>query len=289
MEEPAIEGLEKAIGRTLATELLYEDWNTLANEFVSGNFPDTDLQGAIEHGRIPIISWKCDSNTQNSDDIIATSTAEDIVIINTAKALAKYPGPVFLRWNWEFNNQPDGKTQTCLGDGDTSGRPTAATYAAFRAAWQRIWFLFQSNGATNVRFLWNPSSYNATLNNDPGNFYPGNAFVDWLGIDTYQDKTDETFADNITQFYTDYSNPKYDGKPLMVGENGSRNDGTANPDFQVPYLKSLLAALDKGAYPLIKGYNYFDAVGPNGSWTFDPLGLTEFIQVGQNPYFNPKP
>ena len=45
-------------------------------------------------------------------------------------------------------------------------------------------------------------------------FYPGNNYVDWIGIDTYQRSATATFADDFGLFYVDFSNGQYATKPL---------------------------------------------------------------------------
>ncbi len=179
------------INHPFALHLVYYNWTDIQTEVVNGTFPDSSLQGDIEHGRIPVISWHCDQSTTsgNTDALIASGDAtETATITATAQALAKYPGPVLLRWFWEFNllqSSEAGLNQYCLGDvGSTGTTLPPQVYADFIAAWQRIWQLFQQAGATNVSFLWNPGSYNSDTDPSyPGPYYPGSAFVDWIGVE----------------------------------------------------------------------------------------------------------
>ncbi len=184
-QEAAIELLERASGinRPFALHLGYYGWTDLSQLLNAGGVfqPDTALQGDIQHGRVPVISWTCDGKTVNSDHIIASGDpTENAVITATAKALAQYPGPVLLRWFWEFNliNANDGN-QPCRNDNGTA--PTQQVYTDFIGAWQHIHQLFQSAGATNVVFLWNPGHYTEGNPNDPHSYYPENAYVDWIG------------------------------------------------------------------------------------------------------------
>ena len=94
-----------------------------------------------------MISWVCDGTVANSDHVIRSGDAgEDAVITATARALAQYPGPVLLRWFWEFNVLVN--NQSCRGD--TGGKPTQQVYTDFIAAWRHIRQLFQNAGAANV-------------------------------------------------------------------------------------------------------------------------------------------
>ena len=116
--------------------------------------------------------WQCDSSVANSDHVIAVGNpAEDAVITATAKALAQYPGPGLSSMDvGVFNDLAN--HNTCLGW--TSGTPTPQIYNDFIGAWQHIWNLFQSAGATNVDcgIASGGSKY------APDGFYPGNAYVD---------------------------------------------------------------------------------------------------------------
>ena len=272
--EAAIEAREgpapNGIGRRFALHLHYKQWTDLAQQLNSAGVfqPDADLQGDISHGRVPVISWACDDATPNSNHVIAGGDPnEDAVITASAKALAQYPGPVILRWLWEVNVLTN--HQTCRGD--TGGTPTQQVYSDFIGAWRHIRGLFQSAGATNVVFLWNPGSYRADGNaDDPHGFYPGNAYVDWIGVDTYQRAATETFDDDFALFYNDFGNSQYGNKPLMVGENGSPTYAQNNIELQWTYLQGLLASMQANRYPLLKAYDYFDSPGNSTvSWALD--------------------
>ncbi len=283
-QEQAIEILEGpapgGIGHTFALHLVYYKWGDIAALLDSNGIfqPDSDLAGDISHGRVPVISWKCDQDVANSDSVIAGgNAAEDAIITATANALKQYPGPVLFRWFWEFNDL--GNNQTCRGD--TGGAPTAQVYNGFIGAWQHIWTLFQKAGANNVVFLWNPGDYTGAADKDPHGFYPGNAYVDWIGIDTYQRAAGDTFINDFGQFYSDFTASQFGGKPLMVGENGSQGYSIDNSEIQAGYLQGLLADIRNGTYPLLKAYDYFDAPGtaPN-NWVLDAQGgLAEFATI----------
>jgi hypothetical protein len=288
-QEAAIELLEgpSGVNRTFAFHLAYYGWTDLSQLLNSAGVlqPDTALQGDIDHGRVPVISWTCDRQTTNSDHIIASGDpTEDAVITATAKALAQYPGPVLLRWFWEFNllNANDGN-QPCRND---NGTATQQVYTDFIGAWQHIHQLFQSAGAANVIFLWNPGGYTDGDRDDPHGYYPGNAYVDWIGIDTYQRSQTASFVSDFGVFYTDFTASQYGGKPLMVGENASANESVYNTELQPTYLNGILADLKSNLYPALKAYDYFDALGtaPN-DWVLDAQGLPAFATLAASPFF----
>jgi hypothetical protein len=206
-EGPAPNG----ISRTFALHLHYYQWTDVAAMLDSNGVfqPDAAVGGDISHGRVPVISWKCDQSTTNTDHLVAGGDAnEDAIITATAKALAQYPGPVLLRWFWEFNLLNSGNStgnRNCLGN-FTSGPPPQQVYGDFIGAWRHIWALFQNAGATNVSFLWNPGTFGADGDqSDPHPYYPGNDYVDWIGVDTYQRSTTDGFIDDYDLFYNDFA------------------------------------------------------------------------------------
>ena len=206
------------INHAIPLHLIYYQWSDIAALLDNkGVFqPDAAMAGNIAHGRVPVISWKCDQAGPNSNHLIAGGDAnEDALITASAHALKQYPGPVMLRWFWEFN-QLD-KNQNCRGD--AGGKPAAQVYNDFIAAWRHIYTLFQNAGAMNVVFVWNPGAYTPGANDDPHSYYPGNSYVDWIAIDVYQRGTTDTFVNDFDQFYSDFSQSAYAGK-LHDGSNG---------------------------------------------------------------------
>ncbi len=295
-QEKAIELREgpapTGINRPFALHLHYYQWSDLSQELNNGVFqPDTQLLGDLTHGRIPVISWACDGQVANSDHVIAGGNAsEDAVIAATARALAQYPGPILLRWFWEFNDLTN--NQVCRGDNGKA--PAPQVYSDFIGAWQHIRTLFQSAGATNVLFLWNPGHYNSDGgSDDPHGFYPGNNYVDWIGVDTYQRSASSTFADDFGLFYTDFTASQFGNKPLMVGENGALGFSQNNTELQWTYLQGLLADVQSNRYPQLKAYCYFDAPGNTGAWVLDNNngqgngGLAAFAALAGSLLFEP--
>ena len=142
-------------------------------------------------------------------------------------------------------------------------------------AWQHIWTIFQSVGASNVAFVWCPSIQGTGF---ASSYYPGNSYVDWIGWDGYDRKQDPTMLN--TQFLPFYSFWKSSGKPMMIGETGATID-------QATYLAQLQNALPV-TFPGVKAVMYYDSKSTS-DWTLTDtpgdLGVTAFTTLGQTPYF----
>jgi hypothetical protein len=128
-EGPAPSGVNRKFG----LHLIYQSWNEIAQQLdKNGVFqPNVAFAGDIAHGRVPVVSWGCDQTGPNSNHAIATGDAnEDAIITVTATALKQFPGPVMLRWFWEFNQL--NKNQSCRGD--NGGTRTQQVYDDFIGA-----------------------------------------------------------------------------------------------------------------------------------------------------------
>ena len=111
--------------------------------------------------------------------------------------------------------------------------------------------------------------------NDPAPYYPGSANVDWVAFDAY----DTTGSPDVSAtLSTPYSQAVGFGKPILVAETG------ASVLIQKPYLDSVVPAL-QSKFQAIRGFMYYDATTPNGSWTLDPVnGLPAFSTMANDPY-----
>ncbi|WP_336492820.1 glycosyl hydrolase, partial [Methylobacterium nigriterrae] len=152
-------------------------------------------------------------------DEVATG-AYDAHFLKAAQALAagrSEAGPIYVRLGWEFNG---------------SWMPWAAQghEAAFVTAFQNVVSLFRSV-SDQFRFVWD---VNAGGSYDPAKAYPGDAYVDVVGMDFYYntawDPTDplKAFASKVSQSYglqwqQDFAAAH--GKATAISEWGVQTDG----------------------------------------------------------------
>ena len=66
--------------------------------------------------------------------------------------------------------------------------------AVFVAAWQHIVTVFRRQGAANVTWLWTVNVIHKRGIPSPDRWWPGNSYVNWVGIDGYYLKRSWTFA-----------------------------------------------------------------------------------------------
>lgn len=138
--------------------------------------------------------------------------ARDSVIEAAAKRLAAYRKPMLLRWAWEMN-----------GDwfewgGPNNGRDPGLYVTAFR----RIHRIFRANGADNVAFVWSPN-WNSSPNtsaNAMGKYYPGDAYVDWVGVSGY-----DFYSESPSTLFRPVVSAYGRRKPIIVTETAAIDHG----------------------------------------------------------------
>lgn len=128
---------------------------------------------------------------------------DDGYVRQLAEAIRAFGHPVVLDFGHEMNGN-------WSGFGYPSVRP-----ATFVAAYRHVYNVFQQVGANDVTWVWavNVLQGGAT---SPGPYFPGNGYVDWIGIDgydwtgtlTFQQRFDPTLAE-IRRLST---------KPVLISE-----------------------------------------------------------------------
>lgn len=175
-------------------------------------FPLHAITCIHDHGAIPIVSlelWHWHDQRPQLEQIRAGNYDDAFRV--WATDARKYGHPVFLRFGFEFN-----------GDWFSwSGDPEA-----YRAAWRHVHDLFTQVGADNVTWVWAPNVQSCP--DEPTNaaerYYPGDDYVDWIGVDGYNFGDDHDkwhhwssfesiFAKTLTALHTQHPD-----KPIMISE-----------------------------------------------------------------------
>jgi beta-mannanase len=166
--------------------------------------------------------------------------SQDARIASAARRLADYGKPMLLRWAWEMN-----------GDwfewgGANNGRNPAAYVSAYR----RIHRIFADEGADNVAFVWSPnwnSGPDASWNRME-RYYPGDGYVDWVGVSGYN-FYQESPATLFRHVVGEYGKRK----PIIVTETAAIDHGGQS---KADWIGKLSAYVRKT--PAIGGVVWFD-------------------------------
>jgi hypothetical protein len=255
-EPGGITTLETAIGRNLALDRTYVPWTFTgwANRIA----PDKAA------GRLSELAWSAAPTTTAA--AIAAGT-QDRVILAAARAMRDAGTQVMLVPWYEFD-QPRGHKRFI-------GGPKRVV-----AAWRHMVGLFRAVGATNVHFVWTPMAYDfgPHANVDAAAFYPGNAYVHWIGADAYNFpgapfRTQAELLDPALAFAHKHK------KPFIVGETASLSSSAETPAWIEAY------GAWAGLHPHVKAITYFDSISPKGNdfrLMAAPSVLAAFAALGQD-------
>ncbi|GLX99673.1 hypothetical protein Acsp01_00530 [Actinoplanes sp. NBRC 101535] len=134
-----------------------------------------------------------------------TNGSSDANIRSVAKKLKGMKRPIMLRWGWEMN-----------GDWfEWGGGQNGQNAANYVKAWQRIHGIFADQGVTNVAWVWSPN-WNASPNqswNQTKKYYPGDEYVDWVGISGYN-----FYGETPTKLFTQITDTYGSRKPIVLSE-----------------------------------------------------------------------
>jgi hypothetical protein len=233
------------------------------------------------------------STTQGITDAQIVAGDDDPLITTRAQQLKAFGRPVFLRYMWAPNLPAATTNRTPCLDPVTDGSSGNFNPAEYVAAYKHIHQIFTQQNATNVIWVWGYSSEGS----DATPYYPGAAYVDWIGIDVY-DGPEVSFTSLISPTYpfaTQF------GKPVVITETGAVPVAQATPDVSPapnasppppPFIPSMMPALQQ-QFPEIRGLIYFDSASYYstssplwGNWGLGDEGLGAFYQLAKLPYMN---
>lgn len=178
---------------------------------------DSLMQAIYNTGAVPMITWEPWSalfaNTgKNTPQNIMPSISNglyDDYLGKFARQLKSLRRPVFLRFAHEPGNPAYPWTSSDTGTGKV-----------YTDAWKYVHHFFDSAGARNVIWVWNPWKPETA-----GNYFPGRRYVDWLGVTVLNYGTSYPGGQwySFRQLYTPFHSLSLfrSGLPVMVAEIGS--------------------------------------------------------------------
>jgi hypothetical protein len=239
-----LETFEAHSGHAVAILQVHQDWGSI--------HPDV-LQRVRARGAVPMLI------TEYDDLNGIVNGSQDAAIKAMNAALSAYGGPVLFRWNWEMN----GDWYPWAGQGQAK---------EWVAAYRHLHDLLT---APNVSWIWNPNVYDPNSTPGPGvpanpaPWYPGDAYVDWMGADGYSYGT-ETFSRVFAATYELFQELAPD-KPMILPE-WAASDRAGR---KAAYISEAFAQVPT-AYPAIKAMIYYnDTLGDGKDWPLENLAAAE--------------
>jgi hypothetical protein len=265
-------GFEAEIGRQVAINHNFvgwtQDWTTMLSNLGAG-------------GRIPLVTWEAWDGSVGAPLTNIIGGTYDSMITARAQAAKAFGKKFFLRWGHEMNGN------WYPWDGANNGANLAAT-TTFISAYRHIHDLFVAAGATNALWVFCPNvaSVPGDSWNQWQNYYPGDAYVDWMGFDGYNWGTVQatsTWQTLPTIAGSIYSSLAAKGKPIMIPETASAEQG----GDKTAWIAGILPAM-KTMFPEVKALVWFQ-MNKETDWRVDssPSAATAFISLAGDPYFNP--
>jgi hypothetical protein len=252
------------------------------NRFYSGmdNWINDRTRWDVENHIIPLITWE-----QGGFDLVQLAEGAYDAILKLRAQQAKALGAeIFMRWGHEMNGNwypwSGAMNGGMLGDGP----------GKYIRAWRHVHDVFKAEGADNVVWVWCPlvTDVPAEPWNHWANYYPGDEYVDWIGMDSYNWGSSsnccvwQDFTTLTDALYQDYASM---GKPLMLPETASAEVGGDKAAW-IDDFHMLL----KTKYSAIRAVVWFD-IDKETDWRVDssPKTLEAFKRMAHDPWFNPEP
>lgn len=252
------------------------------------------------NGRIPLIIL-----TSGGDATTTLSGARDSMFAQRAREFASFGKPVFMRYFTAMNRGGASKTgQLGVNDRDLEHKTDSsqaeenARAANFIAVWRHVHDIFVANGATNVAWIlsYGDQKDKWGYTGDYGElYYPGDAYVDWVGLNGYNQTPDISKYGLFTPRFKNFYNFWWDKykKPLIMTETGSIIDGIG----QAIWIKDAHTNVQVNL-PGLKGISYFNSIGSGGTlgasdedhnFILSGEGLKEYKNMANDPNFSFKP
>ena len=259
---PTLSHYETQIGKGSSLVLWYQAWDE--NHQMQA-FPTAQMEAVREHGSIPMLAWEPDANPGplNQPAFSLAKIADgtyDSYLRQYASQVKAWGHPFFLRFASEMNG---GWTSWFEGNsGNSAGQ--------FVRAWRHVHDIFASVGATNATWVWCPNDEDA-YTTPLEDLYPGNAYVDWAGIDGYNFSTDldgapwRSFSTIFSETYRHILRLIPPTMPMMIGETGSVEDGGSKASWITDALSTQLPR----NYPRIKALLWFEESDGNLNLRYD--------------------
>ncbi|MBN2057249.1 MAG: hypothetical protein JW782_00415 [Candidatus Saganbacteria bacterium] len=243
-------------GKDLAVVLSYVHW--------SDAFPASDAEQVFNNRSVPLITWEpWISHPLGTLEAIASGSYEAYVrgFIQSAKDWGK---PLLLRFAHEMNGN------WYPWDGYHNGA-TAEAAEKYKRAWIYIYNVVQDVGAKNIALVWTPNNTDQPQAswNVIQNYYPGDQYVDWIGMDGYNWGYGnwQDFSSTFSTVYTALT--ALSQKPLMISEFASAEQGGDKAGWiDDTYLRIA------GDYPRVKIVCWFN-INKERDWRVDSSASAE--------------
>jgi hypothetical protein len=236
-----LDAVATLVGESPGIVLSYKDFSQAP--------PVAELDFVVNRGAMPLVTWEpwiAGNGVNQPAYTLARIAAGDFdpYISQWGAALAAWGKPLMLRFAHEMNG--DWYPWCEASNGNQPGD--------YVAAWRHVHSLVSAAGAANVNWVWAPNGGGSV---DPALLYPGDAYMDTVGLDAYNWGTTQAwsswqlpaslFGPHLAQLRTIAP-----GKPIIITETASTEAGGSKPDWNTALVSYLRAQAD------VSGFVWFD-------------------------------
>ncbi len=255
-----VDSLEKTIGRKVSWVMFSNNW------FRSPRFPAKTAGWIRARGAIPYIRLMLRSDTREDHrepryTLRAIAAGRfDNALRAWGRAAARFGTPIICEYGTEMNGRWFPWNGVWNG-----GRRGPARFAR---AYRHIIDVIRGQGASNVIWV-----FHVNHEDDPPRrwnrfeaYYPGDAYIDWLGVSIYsaldprqRERTD--FAASLTRNMKRFSRMA-PGKPVIIAEMGS--DVRNRHENAARWADGALKLILSGRWKSLIGFAWWNERWPNG-------------------------
>lgn len=267
-----VRDLESALGRRVPQVVTFSDWNQ--------PFPDLDARQARALGKTLQVTWEPwhfgNPGAVKLRDVAAGKY--DAYIDSWANSARAFGGEIYLRFGHEMNGNWYPWSLSAQG-GDSS---------VYVSAYRRVHERFRKAGASNVRWIWcfNAESVPQAAWNDPRKAYPGDDYVDAVGIDGYNfgDTTAHSRWQSFSQIFGGayaLASQAWPKKPLFISETGCSSTG----GDKAAWLRDMDETL-RTKFPRVESLTWFEAAKEADWRVLSTLGSAQTARaLWKSPYY----
>ncbi len=262
-----LQAYEGAVGQHVAWVMFSHNW------FSGRRFPSTTARWIIAHGATPYVRLMLRSDSAEMQrerrytlERIAAGAFDDDLAA-WGRDVGALGVPVIAEYGTEMNGE------WFRWNGRWNGRARGAE--RFRAAYRHIIDVTRSAGADNVVWVFHINHADAPRRrwNRFENYYPGDEYIDWLGVSLYSmlgPQEDEP-TDFIAGFDQAYARLRRMSphKPIILSEFGT---DIHNPREAAPaWADKALGAILGGRWPGLIGFSWWNETWPNEAGSITDL------------------
>jgi beta-mannanase len=214
-----LKAFEKIIDKKVSIAHYYRGWEYLADPILIEEFNtirDNGWQPMLNVN--PYYFDDCPATDEPLYRAIANGQCDEF-LRKAGKNLSKIDKPFYLLFAWEMNNK----------DLPWSIPYTTSTPQEFQSAWRHIHTILEKEEAKNIIWVFAPNTY-ASGTPEYIDMYPGDAYVDWTGIDGYnwgESQSWSNWSSFSGTFTTSYRHlvSIAPSKPIMIAEFNTTDKG----------------------------------------------------------------